>query len=184
MQELQVFLKGIHEVIKCASRLAAIHQTVSSVSYSFSSFQAHKRCVLSHVQNYRNGCRASNCDKLCSYIVRFVNTYVLRCFHIIPLYFVKSGKSFLLRVTPPTCTVSGANRFNGIMQAALRSMMGGTLDADIYWELQLPINIKRYRFISSTVLGCRSPFGFTHVNMSTHQPHDSRFYSSNQPGND
>ena len=27
------------------------------------------------------------------------------------------------------------------------------------------------------------PFGFDDLNVSIHQPHDSRFYSSNQPGN-
>ena len=98
------------------------------------------------------------------------------------LCFIQNGKSCLLKVTMPPRTVSGAGRVGGIMRAALRSIMGGTLDEEIYWELQLPINIMRYRVNSSTVLGSRFPFGFTHVNISTHEPHDSRFYSSNQPG--
>ena len=48
----------------------------------------------------------------------------------------KKGKSCFLKVTPPKCIVSGESRFGGIMQAALRSIMGGTLDEEIYWELQ------------------------------------------------
>ena len=80
-----------------------------------------------------------------------------------PLYFIKNRKSYLSKFTPPTCALTGASHFGGIMQGALRSIMGGTLEKEIYWELQLPINIKRYSFNSSTVLGGRSPFGFTHV---------------------
>lgn len=53
-----------------------------------------------------------------------------------------SKVNYLLRVTPTTCMVLGAPRFDDIMQAVLRSIMDGAIDAKIYWELQMPITIK------------------------------------------
>ena len=47
--------------------------------------------------------------------------------------------NYLLRVIPTKATLKGAEEFDELMENALRRLIGGVLDKDIFKELQLPV---------------------------------------------